>query len=235
MKGLYMEYDEVLIGKRCGYSLRFFGKDNARSGQNAVLVMSYAFPRYLRWPPELLKVKLDRELLESLKLWTLVKYIPYPVDYDREKDFFYLVSLVYGERYGVSVRDMTVHTYERVLSGDAPKFPKDYFSGTEGLARAGICLQYLINHRVVFSSINELYFIFASERGYYYLKKYKLLTACREGFPTPVDFLHFCLAPEQKSDLYYHFYRFKYLREMLSKKGRKRRTVCTFLLKGDLP
>lgn len=234
MNQLYAEYDDVLIGKRTGYSMRFFGRKNAKSMQNAILVMRYSFNKYLRWPPELLKLKIDKDLLTQLKLTPLLKYIQFPVEYDKEKDFYYLISLVYEDKYGLRERDKTIHTYERILTGASTKYPKDYFSGTEGLARAGICLQYMINHFVVFSSINELYFIFASDLGYNYLKKYKLITACREAFLTPVDFLHFSLPKEQKSDVYYYFYRFKYVREMLSPNGRKRRAAHTYLLKGDL-
>ena len=229
MNELYREYDEVMIGKRDGFSTKYFGKDNSRNSENAVKVLEYAFKRYLRWTPEALEEKIDKELLVKLKVYPLLKYITFPVEYDKEKDFFYLVTLVYNH-HNLSFRDKTIHTYELILDGTASKYPKDYFTGNDGLVKAGICLQYLISHNIIFESINDLYSIFACETGYDYLRRYKLLTACKDAFKTPVDFLHFALPKDEKNDFLYYYYRFKYLKEMLNDKLRKRRAVVDYKL-----
>lgn len=233
MNQLFKEYDEILIGKRDVFSQRFFGKENSQSKDNAIQVLRYAFTNYLRWPPEMIEAHIGPELLDKLRLTAVVKYIPFPIEYDRDKDYYYFVTLAFN-RHHLSYRDKTIHTYERVLSNAATKYPKDYFTGSAGIVRAGICLQYLISHFVMFSSINELYQIFASEEGYVKLHDYKLLNACRDTFDTPVDFLHFILPEEQRNQLYFHFYKFKYLKEMVNENGRKRRSETNYVLKGDL-
>lgn len=222
-----------MIGKRKGFSDAFFGKESIASANNALQVMRYAFTRYLRWSPDAIKEKMTKELMEKLHLLELMKYIDYPIEYNKNRDYFYLVSLVF--RSGkLTMRDKTVHTYERVLSGEQTKYPKDYFSGSDGYVRAGICLQYMINHYISFSSFNELYSIFSTEEGYAYLKQYKLLNACKEIFDTPVDFLHFSLPYSQKNKFYLNYYRFKFLREMINENGRKQKNTFDYRLKGDL-
>lgn len=232
MNELYREYDEVMIGKRDGFSTKYFGKDNAKNSENAIKVFQYAFKRYLRWSPEALEERIDKELLVKLRLYPLLKFIPFPIEYDKDKDFFYLVTLVYNH-HNLSFRDKTIHTYEMILDGTTSKYPKDYFTGSDGLVKAGICFQYLINHNIIFESVNDLYSIFSSDTGYEYLKKYKLLNACREAFDTPVDFLHFALPQENKNEFLFRYYKFKFIKEMLNEKGRKRRTTADYKLKSS--
>ncbi len=229
MNDLYREYDEVMIGKRDGFSSKYFGKDNTKNTENAIKLFNYSFRKYLRWPPEAIEKKIDKELLVKLRLYPLLKYIPFPIEYDKEKDLYYLVTLVYNN-HNLSLRDKTIHTYEMILDGSITKYPKDYFIGNDGLVKAGICFQYLINNNIIFESINELYSIFSCETGYEYLKKYKLLNACRDAFDTPVDFLHFALPADDKDEFLYRFYKFKYQKEMVNEKGRKRRTLANYKL-----
>lgn len=176
---------------------------------------------------------MDSKLMAKLHLLDLMKYIDYPIEYNKSKDYFYLASLVFRSS-KLTMRDKTIHTYEKVLAGEQSKYPKDYFSGSDGYVRAGICLQYMINNYIVFSSINELYSIFSTEEGYVYLKKYKLMSACKEIFDTPVDFLHFALPYTQKNNLYMNYYKFKFMREMLNENGRKQKSTKSYRLEGNL-
>lgn len=231
---LLVEYDDVMIRKRAAFSDAFFPKESVVAANNALRVMRYSFTRYLRWSQDAVREKMTTALMEKLHLLELMKYIDYPVEYDKCKDYFYLVSLVFKSA-KLTLRDKTVHTYERVLSGEQVKYPKDYFLGSDGYVKAGICLQYMINHYVAFSSFNELYSIFSTEEGYEYLQKYKLINAYKEIFDTPVDFLHFALPKHQKNTFYLNYYRFKFLREMLNENGRKQKSLKNYRLEGNLP
>lgn len=233
MNDLLVEYDDIMIGKRAAFSDTFFDKENVTSENNAIQVIRYAFTRYLRWSQDAIKEKMDSKLMAKLHLLDLMKYIDYPIEYNKSKDYFYLASLVFRSS-KLTMRDKTIHTYEKVLAGEQSKYPKDYFSGSDGYVRAGICLQYMINNYIVFSSINELYSIFSTEEGYVYLKKYKLMSACKEIFDTPVDFLHFALPYSQKNNLYINYYKFKFMREMLNENGRKQKSTKNYRLEGNL-
>ena len=132
----------------------------------------------------------------------------------------------------MSFRETTIHTYEAVQSGDITKFPKSYFVGSEGIVRAGICLQYMISNHVLVSSINELYHLFSNDQGLALLKKYKLFSAFKENFETPVDFLHFSLPAKEKNNLYLYYYKFSY---WMNKNGAaKSFQICNRLLKEDV-
>ena len=231
---LLVEYDDVMIGKRTGFSDSFFPKESVAAANNALLVMRYSFTRYLRWSQDAIREKMTSTLMEKLHLLELMKYIDYPVEYNKDRDFFYLVSLIFRKS-KLTLRDKTIHTYERILSGEQVKYPKDYFLGSDGYVKAGICLQYMIEHYVSFSSFNELYSIFSTEEGYEYLQKYKLLNAYKEIFDTPVDFLHFALPKSQRNTFYLNYYRFKFLREMLNANGRKQKSLNQYKLEGILP
>ncbi|WP_368189026.1 hypothetical protein [Blautia sp. 1033sp1_1033st1_G9_1033SCRN_220408] len=233
MNELLVEYDDIIIGKRDNFSEMYFNKENRQNSKNALTVIRYSITKYLRWSKEAVSERMTPELMEKLHLQDLMKYVNFPIEYSREKDYFYLANLIFTPQ-SLSLRDKTIHIYEQIIDGKISKYPKDYFSGSDGYVRAGICLQYMVTHFVSFSSINELYSIFASEEGYSLLKKYKLLTTCRETFETPVDFLHFALPDHQKNNFYYNYYRFKFGREMIAPNGRKQKNQYNYKLEGDL-
>ena len=232
MQDLYMEYDDIIIGKRSGFSDRFFSRDKKRNMDNALFVIKYALTRYLGWSADAVSENLSKEIMVKMHLQPLMRYIEYPIEYDKDKDYYYLASLMFKEK-SLGLREKTIHTYESIISGKLSKYPKDYFVGSDGTVRAAICLQYLIVHEIVWSSISELYYIFASDRGYDLLKEYKLLNACRDIFETPVDFIHFSLPVAQRDPFYYQYYKFKYMCEMINENGRKRRSSKDYLLEVD--
>ena len=229
---LYSEYDQIMIGKRNYFSDFFFKYGNAENMKNALVVMRYAFCCYLRWPPEILIKCLNREVMEKCHLQSLMQYIDYPIEYKKETDYYYLVTLIF-KRYKLTFYDKTVHTYENILAKNTAKFAKNYFLGYHGKLRACICLQYIVNHYVDFHSINELYYIFASEKGYQILKDMRLLPICQSMFETPIDYLNLIIPDDNKSELYYYFYKYKYLMEMFSEKGRKRKPTNAYILQGE--
>ena len=169
MRELYMEYDNIMIKKRKGFSNAYFNKKSSRCMEYALRVIKYAFNKYLRWTPEALERKLNKEIMVKMHLQPLMQYIDYPIEYDKNTDYYYLVSLLY-KGHTLDSRARTIHTYESVLNGKIVKYPKDYFMGSDGLVRAAFCLQYMIEHFVTFHNANELYYFFASNEGYDALK-----------------------------------------------------------------
>lgn len=232
LQDLYMEYDDILIGKRQMFSDIFFTPENSddkKNMQNALIVIKYALTKYLRWSPDAICTYLNKEVITRMHLMPLMKYISYPVEYDKDTDWYYLVTLMFKEK-KLDMRQKTIHIYESVLSGKLSKYPRDYFLGRDGVVRAAMCLQYLINQHISFTSVNEIYSLFASDEGYQLLKKYRLLNACREIFETPVDFLHFTLPDDQKDELLRMYYSFKYCTIMTNEKGRKKKYLGDYSL-----
>ena len=93
--GLLREYEDVVIGKRLRFSDVYFNDNKEYNRKNALIVMRYAFDRYLRWPPSVISQRMTMELMEKLHLKELLKYVEYPVEFDKETSFFYLVSIIY--------------------------------------------------------------------------------------------------------------------------------------------
>ena len=91
----YMNYDNIIIGKQNNYSKTLFGTDKVMCQKNALEIIRYAFTKYLRWQPEYISKHMTKELMEKLHLQYLMRYIEYPLEYDKSKDYFYLVSLVF--------------------------------------------------------------------------------------------------------------------------------------------
>lgn len=229
-KALFIEYDDLMIGKRKEFSDTYFSRDKIQNMEHALLVMRYAFDTYLGWSPEALSHLINKQLLEELSLYPLMKHIRYPIEYDKEKDYYYLVTLIY-QRHTLGLFAKTIHSYEAILSNNKVKYPKDYFVGRDGLLRSAFCLQYMITHYVQYRTLNDLYSIFSTEEAYQYLRKYKLYNVCRDYFDTPVDYLHYSLSPYQRSSFFYHYYKFKYMKEMRTDSGRKRQTTKDYKLK----
>ena len=232
---LLAEYDDILLGKRNNFSGRFFNKEVnvASNEENALYIMKYAFTHYLRWSPEDLEANLNYALMKKLRLLSLMRYIDYPVEYDKHKDFYYLVTLTFRKN-TVTIKSKTIHTYEKILSGEQKKYPKDYFLGSEGFVRAGVCLQYMIEHFVHYETLNELYGLFASRRGTEILKENKLLNVAKDIFETPVDYFNFSIPKDQRNEELFHYYKFKYLCSQATSSG-KNIFPENIILDGNLP
>ena len=228
---LLLEYDDIMIGKRDSYSSILYDSKGIVSENYAISIIRYALVHYLGWNKRIMLNCLNYKVMKQMHLQELMKFIEYPVEYDKQKDYFYLVTLLYKEE-TLSFRDMTIHIYEKILSGLRSKYPKDYFSGSDGRVRAGICMQYFIEHYVPFSSLNDLYYFFSTAEGYKMLENYKLINACNELFETPVDYLYFSLPDDQKNSLYHNYYRYKYDKENSTSKKRRQRKHEMYKLKG---
>lgn len=232
MYELYKEYDDIIIGERSKFSEIYFVKNPEEGMNNALKVMRYAFIKYLKWTPDSVKENISEDIMKKMHLAQLMKYVVYPPEHSKRTDWKYLACLMFDNK-NLSFRDKTLNTYIDVLESDPGRYPKNFFLGSDGMVRAGICLQYMISNYMAFSSINELYYTFATEEGYAALKKYKLLKAYQEIFDTPIDYLHFILPSSQKNDFYFFYYKYKYYKEMMTG-VRKRKNKTEYLLKGNL-
>ena len=220
--GLLREYEDVVIGKRLRFSDVYFNDNKEYNRKNALIVMRYAFDRYLRWPPSVISQRMTMELMEKLHLKELLKYVEYPVEFDKETSFFYLVSIIYLHK-EIGRKTRIIHLYNQICQNDDVKFPKAYFDGADGIARACICLRYAINQNLTFPSINDMYSYFASQEGYLFLKDHALLPPCQLLFETPVDYLHEAAPDHLKSNIYRSIYKCYYMLNILDVNGVKKK------------
>lgn len=232
LKDIYFEYDNILVGNYSGFSDRFFGEYQPRNEKNAVAVIRYALIRYLGWDANTALAKLDEEIIRKMKLYPLMKYIEYPIEFDKSTDYEYLVSLVFPSK-KIDLTERTIHIFKNIIESNAKKFPKNYFLGTDGIVRACLCLRYIIANEIMISDTEDLYVLFASGEGYNLLRKYKLLSACQEIFDTPVDYIHMALPSSEKSEFLYRYYKYKYITKFTNENGRKIKQKNAIKLGGN--
>lgn len=214
---LLYEYEQILIGNKSGFSPYYFKHGDDTALNYTLYIIKFAVEEYLRWDPFDMKNHFDLKTLKKMKLEPLMRYITFPDELDKEKDLYYLASILYPDVIKIDVKELVLRIYKDVLSGDLCKFPKEYLSGTQGMLRAGICLQYMLNQYYTFQTTKDIYAFFAKPDGMKALKKYRLNNVCNEIYEFPVDFVHESLPDKQKDEFWYHYYRFKALNDKLQK------------------
>lgn len=205
---LIYEYEAVLTGKCKTFSNYYFCYSDEKNEVEALKVFRYAFDTYLRWAPDQLYHNLTYDIVASLRLTSLLKYIIYPPEADRSVDVYPIVSKLYPGRFKETMSDVVRRVYARVLSGEREKFPKDFFAGNEGRNRALLCLQYAMNQMTPFTSVQEIYKSFTAAAGSALLREWKLYAVSSKLFETPLDYLHEALPTVYKSEFWYHYYKF---------------------------
>ena len=205
---LIHEYEEVLTGKHKTFSAYYFRYSEEKNEAEALKVFQYAFDTYLRWAPDQLYYNLTHEILASLKLTQLLKYIIYPPEAERGVDTYPIIAKLYPGRFKETMPDVVRRVYGRVLTGERDKFPKDFFMGNEGRNKALLCLQYALNQMAPFTSVQEIYKAFTATSGSALLREWKLYAVSSKLFETPLDYLHEALPMAYKSEFWYHYYKF---------------------------
>ena len=181
--------------------------------RKAVLLIRFAFEIFLRWDKECVYNYADRQVLEKIKLYDIYdKYVIFPIELDKTKDYWFLAHLLYDE--GMKSYDQEKYIlkyYNSLLEGNNYKSKKGFFSVTpEGKNRACICLREMIRQHESFSSVREMYEYFASPYGKSDLNQYGFKNAWQSIFGSPVAFLHRALPEDERNDFLFHYYEFQY-------------------------
>ena len=218
---LLYEYEQVLLGNKTAIPPYYFKYGDDTSKNYALYIIKFAVEKYLRWDPQDMKDHFTKEIAIQMKLEQLMKYIDFPPELNRDTDYYYLATYLYPNSVKIDIKELVLRTYKDVLSGNLCKFPKEYLSGTQGMMRAGICLQYMINQHLTFHTVKDMYKYFSEPTGAKILKEYRLNNICNEIYEHPIDYLHESLPERQKDEFWYHYYRFKVYNALQLKKLKK--------------
>lgn len=217
MDSIIYEYEEILLGQKTGFTTAYFMYSDECNHRTALAVFRHVFETYLKWDPEDIKERISWDILERMKVNSLVRYIMFPPEIDEEKDLFYIASLLYPRTIKNDFKKSCLMAYKKVLNNKNEKLPKGFLSENEGLLRGHICLQYVLNDLMNFESLEELYGHFASSNGVKTLKKYRLSGMCTDFYETPLDFVHNALPEHQKNEFLYKYYKFKMVNTRLDR------------------
>lgn len=210
-KELILAYDELFVGHTDRLPLSFF---DARMPDNshrlALELFRYAVESRLRWSPTEMRDYLSMEIVVLLKLRPVLRYIQFPAGMVAERSLFYIAWQLFPYTRNKEIIDVELETYQAFLDGRIYKMPKDYFTGDTGLNRAYNCLIYAINTKHPFPSddLFSLYEFFATNDCVSFLGEMKLMKVCRMLKMTPLEYIHYALRKNQRSEVLFQYFKF---------------------------
>lgn len=221
---LIYSYEQILLGKKKIFSSNCFERNNEGvkispiNQRNALYIIRYAFEKILNWKPEDVYNLTTKQLLTDLHIIPLLDYIRFPVELDKNEDFFYLACLLYPNKFRCNKKMLCIYTYKKMIDGLIEKLPKNFFINNEGEFRSLLCLQYIINEYLNFDNIKDYYAFFASTKANPFLREYRLMSACELHFENPLQYAHHSLPESQRNTFLYDFYTYKIHKKKLLKK-----------------
>lgn len=198
---VFYEYEQILLGKRKNYSSDIFANHTA-AGKEEIALMFFRciFEKYLKWSPKEAYNFLNKDVIKTMKLIPLVRFIRFPPEFNPMEDCFYIVAKAYPDVFKIDPVKQTEIIYDKILTGKSSRYPKFFFEGQDGIMRAIFCLKYAIKEHKTITTPDELYRFFAYE-GATFLRKYKLWDAFILNFGTyPIDYLHACFTEDAKQE-----------------------------------
>ncbi len=228
---LFYLYDQVMFGQKLSLGKELFlssynGRKEYTSTdqQRAIEVIKYAFECYMGWTPEQTAANISEDILKHLHLDGLVSQrIKFPSELTPMNNLHYLVHLMYPEEFPYDARAAVESYYDKVISGELPRFQKGFFAtdDNEGLERACICFARMLQLARPFNSIREMYDFFSKGDCKKLINEYKLTSACRDLFQFPIDFLHYSLPESQQDNLYYNQLRYRLVKQNFERRLNK--------------
>lgn len=223
-KEYYYAYEQFLLGYNFSkmdapvrnYPRGCFADDMPASEKKAkaVLILQYAFRDILKWDADTCRVAINQEILDTMQLSNLKRYLDIPEEYNGKVDPVYFAHLIYPEKVTFDRDKLVIDIYKEVLeekeiNGKKRCYPKKFFQDEDGRKRAIQCMSYALRNNTSFRNIEEVYETL-SDKSKKFLKDNKLLLA-EWNFDTPIDYLQDSLAEGQQDDFLFAYYKFKYL------------------------
>lgn len=203
------EYEEILTGKRRGFSNALLKKFN--NYKYYVPFLQYVFEEMLRWTPADVNAHATMNVIRALKIDQIICLMDIPKEIDLEEDAFFLSSIIYPELYPYDYTTAILTEYKRKLKEDGEgKIKKGFFDDEKGRYAAQICLHYAIDTYLPLVSSEKRYQFFADiTNANQFFKIFKLRNAFLIHYETPIEYLHDSLKPRERSDLFYWYYLFR--------------------------
>ena len=204
MESLFIEYDDVLIGRLPEVDLNnFYGSEASEANEKIALsLIRYCLEDILCWDQETCVIKFDEYIIREMKLKKIITYIDYPSEVPTGNPR-YILSLLYPKRVFINQQLLCEETYRNVIESDGKQFPRDYFAGGIGFERFCFCLKYLIENYRPFSSVEEMYTFFASPEGRKFLSYYRLQTPIYQFSIDIAKAIRYITKEDDDGELYY--------------------------------
>lgn len=206
---ILIEYEEIMTKKRKDFSLACINR--IKTPKEVQEVLRYIVEEIFHWTPEQTKNMLTPEVAQQLHIKRLINLIEFPPELNEKSDYFYVAYFLYPEKMAFPKKQLILHVYEKVLSGELKKFPKNFFLLGYAETNLHLCIQYALNHYKCFHSLEEAYAFFADRKKFYsFAKNVRLLDAIQLLYDCPIDLLHESLSPNSRDEFLYMYYRYQY-------------------------
>lgn len=207
------DYEQVLLGKQRTFKIAFQKDASFSTNQRAVTVVwKYAIEVLLKWTPEMALDLFNYDLVEKLKLDKAAEYIG--ITFSRKKTFsvakilqYVYPQIVYDpgqEAIEYFQRINKLEGFEVIDSNKVLRFPKSYFDGEDGLAKASAVVNYAISVYMNDKNVYELYAFFskagAAER---WMRSKGLSMILQQYAKRPITCLHNALPEEKKNNIFF--------------------------------
>ena len=213
------EYEQLLMGQRTRFEVSFKGtpEENRAEVGN---VWRYAVEHLLRWSPEVALRNLDSDTVKALYLDKTLEVdgIGYDLKKSYIKDYRFILQYAFPESIKYDLRAETIAEYEHVAGlgkwkndYNEYKYAKRFFSGNNGILRAGILMRHVCNLYLGDMSKKDKYIFFANySSACKWLDEKCLKTPLTSIYSSPLEYFHDSLPLSEKSEILYNACRLKY-------------------------
>lgn len=207
-----LQYEAKLIqGHKKATANTYIG-DTATRSRVALAVFRHVIENILQWSPDIAFANMSMQLIKDLKLNNEWSNLDLPREIKQFSSAKYVIAMLYPKKFMAlfSVETLAIQVYRSSLEQRRGIFPKNYFLDENGRLKAQVCLRYMLNNYAVYETIECIYREFANTKKIHkLLKSYGLDLPARTLYDNPLDYLHESLSSQQRSELFYNFYRFK--------------------------
>lgn len=162
---------------------------------DALTLVRYVIEELMGWSPQDAFECITPEIAKTYRLDVLYKYVvSCPKDIDKSEDYDYLVYRAYPKNIVYDIEKKTLRVYDKVMSGELERFPKNFFAGESCRTKLYYILLYAIEKSVPTREVEDLYRLFADpSKITKKLREWKLYLLMRQHFTSPLEYLHLAL------------------------------------------
>lgn len=203
---LIMDYEKTMIREdKKNYKTIQKHEGSDEGLVNAVILLKYVFECILDWSPYMIRDYFTPEISEWLQLDNCVSKIPFPIELDQSKDYFYVAHYLYPKTLPYNKKKTVLDIYDRKRMKNIT-LPRGFFSDKEGKDNFDICLKYVISEKFYTMESKDIYEFFSdSKRARSFMIENNLITPCDTHYSSILEAVHSVLPEGDKNDTLYHF------------------------------
>lgn len=165
------------------------------------------FRDYYKWDPIQIRNALTAQDVEEMKLSFFLSKLDAPPEVDRKKELYYVAWALYPNTRHESEIELISRYYDKMMSGEAQRFPKGYFDNEIGELRAALIFKIIMNRHIIpkyeIRTTEQAYMFFARKDIMKIMEDCKIKALISLHYGNPLNYLHRFLPADKRSDRLY--------------------------------